>query len=73
MLTLNLDGIAKLIERETECETKLEATFESMNISGGVLVMTSDGTVTFDNTFEGRMRRMRKDLIKEIALILFQR
>lgn len=43
---------------------------ESIQAIGGVVMMTQDGTVRFDNTFEARLERMRPALRKEVAAIL---
>lgn len=68
---IDLDGIAKIVERETGVKTMFEVIVEEGSFSGGVIVISSDGKLVFDNTFEGRMKRMRKDLIKHIPTILF--
>jgi len=70
---VDLKAVAKMVEEATGNRTRLELLVEAGGFSGGVLVMTKDGRVVFDNTFEGRMKRMRKDLVKEVSLILFPR
>lgn len=68
---IDLDNIAATLERETGVKTRFELVLEHSNFSGGVIVTSVDGKVVYDNTFEGRMKRMKKDIIKGVALILF--
>ncbi|MBS7610636.1 hypothetical protein KEJ27_00250 [Candidatus Bathyarchaeota archaeon] len=68
---LDFQRIAKAVEGETGNRTEFDVTFEPLKVSGGVIVETKDGRVMFDNTFEGRMKRLRSMLVKEIGSILF--
>lgn len=43
---------------------------QSIDTIGGVMLVTEDGSVRFDNTFEARLERMRPALRKEVAGIL---
>lgn len=68
---LDFEYLAKMVEEKTGVKTKFETILKPMSFIGGVLVMTRDETVTFDNTFEGRVKRMREDFIREVSRILF--
>jgi len=70
---INLQDLAKIVEERTGNKTDFEVTIEPLNVSGGVIVETLDGRIMFDNTFEGRMKRMRKDIVREVGLILFSK
>jgi len=39
---------------------------------GGLVITSSSGKVTVDNTFTGRLSRMRKDLVFRAAAVLFE-
>ena len=43
---------------------------EAIDTIGGVVLMSHDGSVRFDNTFEARLERMRPVLRKEVAALL---
>ena len=51
-------------------EAKLSLDDEPIDTMGGVVLVTSDGTVRFDNTIEARLERMRPNLRKEVAAVL---
>lgn len=70
---LNLEDIARTVEEETESRTEFELVFKPLKVTGGVIVETQDGRIMFDNTFEGRMKRLRNTLVKEVGLILFSK
>jgi vacuolar-type H+-ATPase subunit E/Vma4 len=44
---------------------------EGIAYLGGVRVVTKDGTAQIDATFEGLLERMKNDLRREVAEILF--
>lgn len=44
---------------------------ETLDASGGVMVMSEDGRIRVDNSFEGRLERMRDDLYRAIMQRLF--
>ncbi|MEM2931182.1 MAG: V-type ATP synthase subunit E family protein [Thermoproteota archaeon] len=69
---LDFEYLAKVVEEKTGVKTKFETILKPMSFIGGALVTTKDETIIFDNTFEGRVKRMRKDLIREVSRILFQ-
>lgn len=51
---------------------KIEMSIDSLPLEktiGGVLVKSADGFVTFDNTFEARLERLKPTLRKQIAQI----
>ena len=39
---------------------------------GGLIIISSSGKITVDNTFPGRLSRMRKDLVFRAAAVLFE-
>lgn len=39
---------------------------------GGLVIVSSSGTITVDNTFTGRLSRMHKDLVFRSAAVLFR-
>ncbi|MCS7385960.1 MAG: V-type proton ATPase subunit E [archaeon GB-1867-005] len=61
-IKIDWEGIAKKIESKVGRETKIQGTYGKVSDIGGVIVSTADGKFTFDNTFEGRMKRMEKKL-----------
>ena len=40
---------------------------ESLNCAGGVMIVSGDGNIRFDNTFEGRTERLAQSLQRSIA------
>ncbi|MEM2239268.1 MAG: V-type ATP synthase subunit E family protein [Candidatus Bathyarchaeia archaeon] len=69
---LDFENLAKVVEEKTGVKTKFETILKPMSFIGGALVTNKDESVIFDNTFEGRIKRMKKDLIREVSRILFQ-
>ena len=61
-IKMNWEKIAKKIESKVGRETEIQVTYGRVSDIGGVLVSTADGKFTFDNTFEGRIKRMEKKL-----------
>ncbi len=51
-------------------EAKLTLDDETVNSIGGVVLLTSDGSVRFDNTYEARLERMKPTLRKQVADLL---
>ncbi|MDA4124436.1 MAG: V-type ATP synthase subunit E family protein [Thaumarchaeota archaeon] len=51
-------------------QVKLAVEDKSIETIGGVVLVTPDGSVRFDNTFEARLERTRSILRKEVAGIL---
>jgi vacuolar-type H+-ATPase subunit E/Vma4 len=70
-LPLKLDDLAKKISERTGFETKLRLSEEKPKVIGGAIVKTANGKVIMDNTFDDILRRREKDLLSEIAKILF--
>jgi len=71
-LPLKFDKLAKEIETKTGAKTRLELPRERLHVSGGVTLMTPDGKVVVDNTFETLLRRREIDLKPRIAKVLFK-
>jgi len=56
--------------RKFGSKAKLSLGDEEIDTMGGVVLITTDGSVRFDNTFEARLERMRPTLRQEVAAIL---
>ena len=63
-----LKKISEDISKQRKVKINLESTPLEKTI-GGVVVKSADGYVTFDNTFEARLERLKPTLRKEIAQI----
>lgn len=57
---------------QTPCGHGIELSSSKCNCSGGVLLQNADRTIRYDNTFEGRLERMRAALQQVISEQLFQ-
>ncbi|MCD6239951.1 hypothetical protein J7K27_00315 [Candidatus Bathyarchaeota archaeon] len=62
------EGIERL---RKELDLKLRLADETLNCLGGCIVKTSDGKVSYDNTFEKRLERLKHTLRIKVAKILF--
>jgi V/A-type H+-transporting ATPase subunit E len=54
-----------------QVDSKIKVSSEGIEYIGGVVVRANDGSAQIDATFEGLLNRMRNDLRREIAEILF--
>ena len=63
-----LKKIAETISKERNVKISIDASPFEKTV-GGVVVNSSDGYVTFDNTFEARLERLKPSLRKQIAQI----
>ncbi len=63
-----LKKIAEMVSKEKNVKISIDASPLEKTI-GGVVVNSSDGYVTFDNTFEARLERLKPSLRKQIAQI----
>jgi V/A-type H+-transporting ATPase subunit E len=54
-----------------QVDSKIKVSSEGIEYIGGVIVRANDGSAQIDATFEGLLNRMRNDLRREIAEILF--
>ena len=64
-------GLKKIIDavsKERKAEVRIDSSPLEKSI-GGVVVKSADGYVTFDNTFEARLERLKPTLRKQIAQI----
>ncbi len=52
-------------------EKSIELSAEPLQCSGGILVLSRDGRIRVDNTFEGRLERLGRDLEQVITERLF--
>jgi len=70
-LGLDLDALAKEVEKETGAKTTIHLSGRRIKNIGGVLVQADAGRRTVDNTFEGIVERRRRDLETIAAKLLF--
>ena len=63
-----LKKITEMVSKERNVKISIDASPLEKTI-GGVVVNSSDGYVTFDNTFEARLERLKPSLRKQIAQI----
>lgn len=62
-------AVAAAVKRlDAKARVTIEA--EPIEVTGGVVLTTPDGSIRFDNTFEARLERMRAVLRKEVASVL---
>lgn len=69
---IDLGSIAKQIEEKTGKKTAISVAQEKSKSIGGVIVRKADGSIIIDNTFEGRIERILRDVRIRIAKILFE-
>jgi V/A-type H+/Na+-transporting ATPase subunit E len=62
--------VTSIIQRMNKGETRLTLSPDALDVKGGVVLRTSDGSIRFDNTFEARLERIRPSLRKDVAAIL---
>jgi len=55
-----------------EADVKLKLADETLNRLGGCIIKTPDGRVSYDNTFENRLERLKHTLRIKVAKILFE-
>jgi V/A-type H+-transporting ATPase subunit E len=55
----------------SQVDSKINVSSEGVDYIGGVVIRANDGSAQIDATFEGLLNRMRNDLRREIAGILF--
>lgn len=63
-------AVAAAVRRLNGGQVKLTLDDKSIETFGGVVLVTPDGSVRFDNTFEARLERSKSTLRKEVAGIL---
>jgi V/A-type H+-transporting ATPase subunit E len=63
-------AVASILKSMNKDGTKLTLTSKNLDVLGGVILESSEGTIKFDNTFEARLERMRPMLRKAVADIL---
>jgi V/A-type H+-transporting ATPase subunit E len=70
--TLDLNAIAKQVEKETGRETTIKVAQEKSKSIGGVIIRKADGSITIDNTFEARIDRALREIRIQVAKLLFE-
>jgi V/A-type H+/Na+-transporting ATPase subunit E len=63
-------AVSLAVRRLNKGPVRLTVDEKEIETIGGVVLVTSNGAVKFDNTFEARLERMRPTLRKEVAGIL---
>jgi V/A-type H+/Na+-transporting ATPase subunit E len=63
-------AVASAIRKLEGGQTKLTLEEEPVETLGGVVLITPDGSIRFDNTIEARLERMKPILRKDVAAIL---
>ena len=63
--------VAKAVSKETGQKIDVKISKDTVRSIGGVIVRTTDGLKTVDNTFEGRFERMEHKIRTEIFAKLF--
>ena len=63
------DAVASAAGKLSRGPVALTLDPEGLETAGGVVLVTSDGSVRFDNTFEARLERMRPALRKDVAAL----
>ncbi len=63
-------AVSAAVRKLTGGQVKLTFDDRSIETIGGVVLVTPDGSVRFDNTFEARLERTKSTLRKEVASIL---
>jgi V/A-type H+-transporting ATPase subunit E len=69
---IDLGSIAKHIEEKTGKKTTIDISQEKSKSIGGAIIRKADGSIMIDNTFEGRIERILRDIRIRIAKILFE-
>jgi V/A-type H+-transporting ATPase subunit E len=67
----NQKDAALVMKVAKKVDSKIKVSSEGIDYIGGVVIRANDGSVQIDATFEGLLNRMRNDLRREIAGILF--
>ncbi len=65
-------AVASIVKEKTGCEVTIVPDEVSPSIEAGVVMTVEDGSEEFDNSFAGRMRRMKDELRFEVAELIFQ-
>jgi vacuolar-type H+-ATPase subunit E/Vma4 len=68
--SLDIDAIRRSLREQLGRDVELEVNNEPAAIQGGVIVRSGDGRRIVDNSFEGRLGRMRDDLRRRAAEVL---
>ncbi|MDT8357703.1 MAG: V-type ATP synthase subunit E family protein [Methanomicrobiaceae archaeon] len=65
--------IRGLLPELSETEVEVCLSHECAITSGGVILVSEDGRISVNNTFEARLERLRSDLVHRVSEILFGR
>ncbi len=70
--SIDLESIAKQVEKEIGRKTSFGIVQGNPRSIGGVIVRKTDGSITIDNTFEARIERALRDIRIQVAKVLFE-
>ena len=70
--TLDLNTIAKQVEKANGKPTTFKIAQEKSKSTGGAIIRKADGSIAIDNTFEARIDRAMRDIRIQIAKLLFE-
>ena len=67
-----LDNIMNRLKKEANIETKYQLSKKPIDCLGGIKLVTTDGKISIDNTYEKRIERLSVSLKRELSLMLTQ-
>ncbi|MBM4033088.1 MAG: hypothetical protein FJ291_15075 [Planctomycetes bacterium] len=70
-LVIATDAWLAEVRRRVGRDVAIAASQNSAAIDGGVIVRSADGRLVYDNSFAGRLRRLRPELRRELAAKVF--
>ena len=68
-----IDSISAEIKKEQKLDVKLNVVDKTISSIGGVIIETSDGKISINNTYEKRIERSLEELKRELSLMLIQK
>ncbi|MFX1518616.1 MAG: V-type ATP synthase subunit E [Promethearchaeota archaeon] len=69
---INVSQVQQTVTQKTGTKTTLTVVEEDLRSVGGTIATNAAETIRIDNTFEAKLRRMRDNIRKDIAKILFE-
>ena len=67
-----VDSIVADLKKERKLDVKLNIVDKNISSIGGVIVETSDGKISINNTYEKRIERSLEELKRDLSLMLIQ-
>ncbi|WXG45984.1 MAG: V-type ATP synthase subunit E family protein [Candidatus Atabeyarchaeum deiterrae] len=71
-VSVDLASIAKRVEKSTGKSTAIKLAQGASSSIGGAIVRKADGSIMIDNTFEGRIERIIRNIRIRVAKVLFE-